>query len=290
MTGEPRPAVRVLALLFSVMATGGLIGFGWERLTYEEIPEDPMERVPAEEMRAARSGRTPGDEALLQRALSHFPPYPRGSRPEVLAADYLGSDVPIAVAWFSTEDPPDRVLSHYRGTLLDAGLPALSEHHGEHAGYVGYWSPSTEEVHLVSTLAQGGETLVFVSSGRMAPLLEGPAKVPEWIPLPVETEDALALTFSLEGATQHVVSGRVPRSTVPEVVELFLRSFGERGWSVEATHPARDAIAELEVRRGGVRGLVMVRRTLPAQEVDIYLSLTERMRSPDEESEEEASR
>ncbi|HEX8440674.1 hypothetical protein [Archangium sp.] len=292
MEQESRPAVRVLSLLFSVVVVGGLIGFGSERLTYAEPlePLDALEQALPEEAAPAPARRTAEEEALLRRALSHFPPYPRGGRPEVLAADYLGPGVPIAVAWFSTEDPPERVLTHYRDTLLAQGLPVLGDRSGENAGYVGYWSPATEEVYLVSVLAQGGETLVFVSSGQMKPLLEGPSKVPEWIPLPADAEETLALTFLMEGSLQHTVSGRVPEGTVPEVAGFFRRAFSERGWSVEEPRPTEEAMAELEVRRGGVRGRVMLRRTLPRAEVDIHLSLTERPEPPHEAGTEEASR
>lgn len=289
MSSEPRLVVRALSLLFSAAVVGSLIGFGWGRLAEEAMPE-PTESSVSEESFPMRSrgSRSPEEEEVLERALSAFPPYPRGGRPEVLAADYLGPDAPIAVAWFPTKDAPDQVLKHYQATLLDAGLPVLGERHGEHAGYVGYWSPSTEAVHLVSVLAQDGETLVFVSSGQMAPVLEGAAKVPEWIPLPTETEEPTALTFSMEGATQYTVSGRLPRGSVLEVAEFLQHSFGEQGWSVQALHPSQELSAELEVQRGDVRGLVLVRRTPPRQEVDLYLSLTERGRGFEGHTQEES--
>ncbi|WP_233261281.1 hypothetical protein [Vitiosangium sp. GDMCC 1.1324] len=235
----------------------------------------------------ARASRSPWEESVLQRALSHFPPYPHGSRPEVLAADYLGDKAPMAVAWFTTQDPPDQVLSHYAGTLLDAGLPALGLRYNDNAGYVGYWSPASEEVHLVSALAQGGETLVFISSGRMAPLLDGQPQVPEWIPLPVDAEDASALSFQLEGATQHTVSARVPESTVTEVETFFREALEKKGWGVRELHAPDDVGTELEVNRGTVFGMVMLRRQAPASDVLIHISLTERLSAPREGSAEE---
>ncbi|HEX5749356.1 MAG TPA: hypothetical protein VFZ09_24220 [Archangium sp.] len=281
MSRVPRLAVRVLSLLFSAVVVGGLVGFGWGRLA-EEVAPAPVERVVPDEARpvARRGARTPEEEAVLERALSAFPPYPRGSRPEVLAADYLGPDAPVAVAWFSTEDAPDQVLSHYRDTLLEAGLPVLGERHGEYAGYVGYWSPAAEAVHLVSVLAQGGETLVFISSGQVAPLLEGAPEVPGWIPLPEETEEPTVLTFQMEGATQYTLSGRLAGMSVPGAAELLQRTFEGRGWSVQPLQEPGELAAELEVHRGGVRGLVMVRQAPSLLDAEVYLSLTERMRAP----------
>lgn len=272
---EPRPSVRAVSLLFSLATAGGLIGFGWERFASEGIP-DALEPVPLERPAPARQRRTPEEEAVLQRALSAFPPYPRGGRPEVLAADYLGPGLPLAVAWFSTRDTPEQVLSHYQGVLLEAGLPVLGERHGPSAGYVGYWSPSTLEVNLVSVMAQGGETLVFVSSGKVEPRPESLGKVPEWIPLPARAEDTVAMAFGLEGTTQHMVSGRVSESTLPEVAGFFQRALSERGWSVEELQAPEDLTAALEVHRDGLRGQVVLRRELPSDAVDFHLSLTER--------------
>lgn len=293
MEGEPRPALRAMALLFSVAVAGGLIGFGWERFAYEAPPESaPWVPPEVQEVLSPSERRTPAEEAVLERALSNFPPYPHASRPEVLAADYLGPESPIAVAWFSTEDTPAQVLSHYNGTLLDAGLPVIGERYSEHAGYVGYWSPATQEVHLVSALAQGGETMVFVSSGRVEPGREEAAtRVPEWIPLPPEVSETTALTFLMEGATQYAVSGRVEAGTVLEVAESFQRAFGERGWSVGQAGTPGDTEAELRLHRGSVRGMVLLRRSPPLQEVEVYLSLTERMQTaPPEGSAKETSR
>lgn len=284
--GEPRPAVRTVALLFSMAVAGGLIGFAWERFSYEQ-PVDPIDRVTPQDMLTqpepepgSRPTRSAWEEGILRRALSHFPPYPHGSRPQVLAADYLGQQAPIAVVWFTTRDTPDQVLTHYSGTLMDAGLPTMGHRYNENAGYVGYWSPSSKEVHLVSALAQGGETTVFVSSGQMAPLLEGAPKVPEWIPMPMAAEDASALDFQLEGATQYAVSARVPESTVAQVETFFREDFEKRGWSVTGLHAPDDLGAELEVRRGSVFGLVMLRRQAPSHDVMIHLSLTERLTAP----------
>ncbi len=292
MEAEPRPAIRAMALLFSVAVAGGLIGFGWERFTYEEQPE-PVPYVPPEvqEVLSPREQRTPAEEAVLERALSNFPPYPNASRPEVLAADYLGPESPIAVAWFSTKDTPDQVLSHYNGTLLDAGLPVIGERYSKHAGYVGYWSPSRQEVHLVSALAQGGETTVFVSSGQVDPQQDVATRVPEWIPLPPDVAETTALTFLMEGATQYAVSGQVETGTVLEVAESFQRTFGERGWSVNPAGAPGDTEAELRLHRGSVRGMVLLRRSPPLQRVEVYLSLTERMQTaPPEGSAKETSR
>jgi hypothetical protein len=181
------PLGRAAALLVSVAVAGGLIGFGWERTVYQpdEAPGlEPLGLPEAPPEPSRHLERSPEEKAVLQRALSAFPPYPRGSRPQVLAADYLGPKTPIAAVWLTTEDAPDDVLEHYLRVLEERGLPALGQRYNAHAGFVGYWSPESEEVFLVSVIAQGGETLIFVSAAQVAALLEDPRLVPEWFPLP----------------------------------------------------------------------------------------------------------
>jgi hypothetical protein len=191
----------------------------------------------------------------------------------VLAADYLGSGAPISVAWLSTTDTPGQVLEHYRRQLLDAGLPVLGQRQGEHAGFVGYWSPATSEVYLVSVLAQGGETLVFISAGQPGPLLESPVPVPEWLPLPSRLEQPLALTFTLEGTTQYTVSGQVPTGTLEEVAASFHSVLLQQGWSVEVVQAPAGPEAELSLQRGDVRGTAVLRREPPSPAVHLLVSL-----------------
>ena len=179
-SSSPSPTVRVLALLLSLAAVGALLGLGLENVLHEH--PDALPSLASDEallMPPRQPMRSSEEEALLARTLSHFPPYPRASRPEPLVADFLGPASPIAVAWFSTPDAPNTVLEHYRQVLLEAGLPVIEQQLEAHAGYVGYWSPASEEVRLVSVLPQGEETLVFISAGQVGPLLEDPSHLPE---------------------------------------------------------------------------------------------------------------
>ncbi|MBN1208373.1 MAG: hypothetical protein JXB05_26165 [Myxococcaceae bacterium] len=280
MSGSgPTPAVRVSALLFSVAVVGGLLGFTWEHATYEATREGPdvEEGLRSEDALAlpGRGRRSPLEEAVLQRALSHFPPYPRGNRPEVLAADYLGSGAPISVAWLSTSDSSDQVLEHYRKALAEQGLPAIGLRYNANAGFVGYWSLSSKEVYLVSTLAQQGETLVFVSAGQVGSLAEGLGRVPAWIPLPPRLEQRVGLSFTLEGTTQHMVSGVVSESSWEKVADAYRAVLVGQGWSIEATRQLAGGGAELTLRRGSIQGTVSLQRDLSASGVQLFLSFLE---------------
>ncbi|MFP2931019.1 hypothetical protein ACLESO_38665 [Pyxidicoccus sp. 3LG] len=284
MAVELNPGVRVGLWLFSLAVAGGAIGFAWERAAYRAEPPESLEQLQAraaQEFVPAGSGRTPGEEAVLSRALAHFPPYPRAKgRPEVLAADYLGPEAPMAVAWFATQDTPEQVLAYYRGTLMDAGLPALGERHGRNGGYVGYWSPSSKDVHLVSVLAQGGETYVFVSSGQVGPLLNKSLPVPTWVPLPPGVEDPAVLTFRMEGATYYTVSGRVPEGLLAEVGTAYQAELKAKGWTVEAASQEGTRELGFDVSHQTQRGQVMLRQPSLQPGVEFNLTLMERTVAP----------
>lgn|GEM_PF-3145755 len=280
-----RPVIRVPALLFSVAVVGGLIGFTWEHAVYRG-DGGAQEWSPPElgtgvgEDSARDWVRTPEDEAILQRTLAHFPPYPKASRPEALAADYLGKDAPMAVAWFSTQDTPAQVLEHYTEALLARGLPVLHQRHGEKGGYVGYWSPATEEVRLVSTLAQGGETLVFVSAGQVGPLLARAAAVPDWVPVPADLQEPRTVNFHLEGASHHVVTGRLQEGSPGTAAERYRALFRERGWAVGAPEPVAPKAVGFEVLRETVSGRAVLRELAPGPGVEVQLTLLRRSVAP----------
>lgn len=276
--------IRVPALLFSVAVVGSLIGFAWEGAVYGRrdvteawSPPPSLDDAPPTKPSGSRS---PAEEAALKRALVHFPAYPKASRAELLAVDYLGPDVPIAVAWFSTTDTPEQVLSHYRQVLLDNGLPVLGERHGENGGWVGYWSPATEEMRLVSVLAQGGETLGFVSAGQVAPLLKRASRVPPWIPLPPELSEPVTLSFALEGASHHVVSGQLPEAAPSAVGERYRALLVEKGWDVGAVEPVDANGIAFELMKGTTLGRATLRTRAEEHGVELQLSLLQRGAAP----------
>lgn len=278
-SGAFSPVARAVSMLASVALVGGLIGLGWEQALYEPSEAADLEPVAlpgAAPAPGPRRERPLEEEAVLQRVLSHFPPYPRGSRPEVLAADYLGSKAPIAAVWLTTGDAPDDVLEHYRQVLEDQGLPAIGQRYNSRAGFVGYWNPESEEVFLVSTLAQGGETLVFVSTAQVAALLEDSEFVPGWFPLPARLEEPMALSLALEGTTQHTASGRIPAASLKAGIEDYLSVLEAQGWTVEAQRQSRENEVELEIRRERIQGTASLKRTPPASHVQLFLSLQER--------------
>ncbi|MHA7628235.1 hypothetical protein [Corallococcus sp. M7] len=282
------PAFRTAAVLVSVAVAGIVMGMGLEEARYGGAPTE-LERAEAaadeldQEAAAARNGptRTKRDEAILARTLSYFPPYPRGGRPEALAADYLGPDTPIAVAWFSTQDSSDQVLQHYRQVILDEGLPVVGVRFNDNAGYVGYWVPKDDEVRLMSTLHQGDETIVFVSSARMRNYLERAGRVPAGVPVPRGLQDVASLSLRMEGATSITVSGRVPDTTLSEAEQAYRVQLRDQGWSVTGG-ASQEGFQEtqLSLTRTGLRGQATLKQPSAQRSVDFHLSLMRAQAAP----------
>ncbi|CAM3078831.1 hypothetical protein G4177_04770 [Corallococcus sp. ZKHCc1 1396] len=274
------PAFRAGTLLASVAVVGVLLGVAWEDVRYSGAPT-ALERVEAQvEARETAQdtglpARTKRDEAILARTLTYFPPYPKASRPEALAADYMGPDAPIAVSWFATTDSSDQVLEHYRKVLLDQGLPVIGMRFNPNAGYVGYWVPDTEEVRLVSTLHQGGETMAFVSAGQMANVLNRDSRVPDWIPVPPGLQVTSSLTLKMEGLDNTTVTGTMSAATVEAAEQIYRKTLRSRGWVAEDGSSPSFQQRELTVSNTGLRGQVILKQAA-GDEVEFHLSLMQK--------------
>ncbi|MBN8469639.1 hypothetical protein JYJ95_24305 [Corallococcus exiguus] len=281
------PAFRTASVLVTVAVAGILIGMGMEEARYGGARTE-LERAEAaadeldQEATAAQSGptRSKRDEAILARTLTYFPPYPNSGRPEALAADYLGPGTPIAVAWFSTQDSSDQVLQHYRKFLLDEGLPVVGVRFNDNAGYVGYWAPKEDEVRLMSTLHQGGETIVFVSSARMRNYLERGGRAPAGIPVPRGLQDVTSLSLRMEGATNVTVSGQVPGASLQDVEQAYRAQLGDQGWSVAAVPQEGFQETQLTLTRAGVRGQATLKQPAVQQVVDFHLTVMQAQGAP----------
>jgi hypothetical protein len=170
---------------------------------------------------------------VVQRATAQLPPY-QDAVPQALEADYLGPSSRIAVAWFMTRDTVDQVLGFYRQELLEAGLPVLAHRYNANSGYVGHVDPATKETHLVSVLAQGGQTWVFVSSGEASSLLKDQEQLPEELPMPVGAREPVVLAFRQEGHVRYSVQAEVPQGRAEELAAFYRTAFGAQGWTMES--------------------------------------------------------
>jgi hypothetical protein len=277
------PAFRTAAVLFSVAVVGVLMGIAWEDVTYgkTESALDQMEaRAAAQEAKEDSKDdafrRSKREEAILSRSLTYFPPYPNAGRPEALAADYLGPDVPIAVSFFTTKDSSDQVLDHYRKVILEQGLPVIGVRFSENTGYVGYWEPDTEEIRLVSTMQQGGETMAFVSAGQVGNMLQRhAAQIPAWAPVPPSLQSASSMTLNMEGMQSTMVTGRVTAESVEDAERDYRSTLRLTGWAAEDGSSPGFQQREFVVSHKGMRGQVTMKQ-VTGGEVEFHLSLMQK--------------
>ncbi|HYH99763.1 hypothetical protein [Hyalangium sp.] len=239
MPSGPSLWLRVSLLLCCVAVVGILLGAGWESIaaSEEEVPEGVWEAQPLPALPESPlwyGGPSEGQRQVVARATAQLPPYPDAVA-QALAADYLDPGSRIAVAWFVTRDPPERVLRFYREALLDEGLPVMEHRYHLNAGYVGHVDPASREAHIVSVLAQGGETVVFVSSGQVDSFLEGSSPLPEGLPMPEGAETPVVLAFRQEGRVRYSVQAAVPHARAAELAAFYRETFSTQGWKLEDT-------------------------------------------------------
>jgi hypothetical protein len=222
------------ALAFIVSATTIPIGLKWgHSLFRKEAPETGLQ--------------------VVRRATQGLPPY-KQALPQALAADYMGPDSRIAVAWFMTRDTPEEVLGFYRAVLGQAGLPVLSHRYDTNAGYVGYREPGNPELRLVSALRHGEETLVLLSSAHRSSLPQARrAQVPWDLPMPAGVRHPWVMNLQVEGRVRSTAMVEVRGDRADDLLDFYLRTFRAQGWTLE--HPAErlgDQVF-LSARRGTAR-------------------------------------
>ncbi|WP_225413445.1 hypothetical protein [Stigmatella hybrida] len=275
MPQGPSPLARVGLLFFSVSVVGALIGFGWEaRLSEQE--EARIDNLLSEDTQGVRepparqSGPSAEEKAIVQRATQGLPPY-KDAVPQPLAADFLDANSPFAVAWFITRDTPWAVLDFYQDALLKEGLPPVQHRYNANAGYVGYVMPRTQKVHMVSVLAQGGETMVFVSAGQVESFIENQGQLPPGLPLPPGAREPVTLTFREEGRVRYSVMASLAPEQVNGVQAFYQQALEPQGWLLEdgAREPSPEP--QFSFRRGDSRLNATVQRE--GAGARLYLSL-----------------
>jgi hypothetical protein len=231
--------LRLGELAFLVSATAIPVGLGWgHSLSGQGAPDERLQ--------------------LVQRATRELPPY-KGVVPQPLAADFLGGDSRLAVAWFTTHETPDEVIAFYREALSKTQASVLSYRYNENVGYVGFRDAQAGELHLVSVIAQGGETTVLLSSGR-----EGSQPEPLWrqlpseIPLPPDARKPLVMRFQEEGQSRVSVMVDAPAFQVDQVVDFYLRELRAQGWELEQPAERFEGQAFLAARSGVLRLSVLI--------------------------------
>lgn len=269
--------VRSAAVLTVVAIIGAVGGYVWERSTATDDLAEFQEQAGGDEGAVAprTAKHSELEKSTVRRATLGLPQY-KGAVPQALGADYLGPGTPIAVAWFMTRDSPQEVLDFYELQFRSKGLNVVGKKYSPSAGYVGYMDPKTDEVHIVSVIAQGGETAVFPSSGQMDNFAESATRVPDRLPHPAGAVGTTVLQFRIEGAIQFSVAGTVPEGTVGDVADFYKKGFAEKGWTVQKVTRPNDFEARVEAKQGRSMATAFIRQTLVSKGVKVYLTVTDR--------------
>ncbi len=256
--------MRVWPVIAGAAVVGASLGVVLERSRPEPEMELPEALAPMPKMAAPASAEEPPPVE----ALKGLPPYP-GARPRSLANGLTVQGVPMHVAWFSTKDTPEQVLSFYEEKLAAAGLPLVSRRYSAAAGYVGYMEIPSDRLHLISVLRQGDETLVFPSSSQVRRMMESKESLP--IPSPPNVEGRLVFGFDEGGQKQRSMVATVKKGTVGEVVEFYKQGLVREGWRLSDDRVSADQV-RIEATKGGASASVVIRRA--AGGVSLFVTMS----------------
>lgn len=275
---QERPILRVAVILGSVSVLGLFLGWMLERQyggpVYDDDEAPELPTIPTGALPQREGGPSAWESEVLKRATAGLPPYPN-AEPHALGADWLGPNVPIAAAWFTTRDSPDQVLDFYKGQLYDAGIPGTESRPSESSGYVAYMVPLNGVIRSVTATRQGEETVVLVSNGNMAPLVEEKPNVPAELPHPPEAENTMALQMNQEGRDDVSVVATVEGTDLERWTQFYKQGFEAKGWKVQSVQSPSSDEVQVDAERQGFRATAYLRRLGAEQKIEILVRMSE---------------
>ncbi|MCL2012349.1 MAG: hypothetical protein FWG75_06145 [Cystobacterineae bacterium] len=162
-------------------------------------------------------------------AMQGLPVYP-GSTPQSFHSTVLADGKPVEMAWFSTTDTPAQLRAFYEKEFKLRGLHHVSHEYSPFAGYMGYMDWFEEELHLVSYIRQGEQTMVFPSRSRPASEVEG-EQLPEEVPVHPRASVAKTIIFvEPEGQSRLSYSALVENHSLLEVKQFYKEALLAKGW------------------------------------------------------------
>jgi len=238
-----RQKLRQIPIVQSMLAVVGLgaclgVGLAWmqwraEEKKLKEVQQIPEKLSPVLFPEASSPPLLPSEEPQPQpelkvpSAMERLPVYP-GSLPQ--AFDSVVADgKPIDMAWFSTEDSVEQLRAFYAKEFALRGIFFVSHEFSPYAGYIGHIDWANQELHLVSYIRQGRQTMVFPSRSSPAQQMEG-GQLPEGVP--VHPKASLAKTiafFEPEGRQRLSYSATVPNESLASVKGFFQEALLAKG-------------------------------------------------------------
>lgn len=273
-------------LVLAVAAVGGVIaGVALERsgarmgipsLVAPPAAGDLLGHAPR---RSAPSPAVPTPPAPIA-ALAGLPAYP-GATPRGLGDDVVAAGMPMAIAWFTTPDPPADVMSFYENAFEATHAHVVHEWATKVTGYVGWRDEKTGELHGVVVRREGQETMVLPSVVAPGRLKQGAQRVPASLPQPKGGEQTVVVSMAGDapGTREVSVVTTVPLTTVRSLAGFYRQGFADKGWHVEQFLVNSPAFARVTATRDEMRAEAYLQQAAGGDagpHVDVYVILTTR--------------
>ncbi|MBL8957618.1 MAG: hypothetical protein JNK82_42985 [Myxococcaceae bacterium] len=264
--------MRPLRVLVGAAVLGTVLG---TTFAFRREAEDEKARQALEEAAGGEVGSSPelDDKSGLVKlaAVQGLPPYPGAHVRPISSADELD------VAWFSTKDSVEQVLSFYERELVDKGVMPVSHQYSEHAGYAGYLDLPDRRMHLVSVIRQSGETLVFPSTSLPEKMLAGGAAPPAGVPNIAGAESTLGFDLGGGPDKRQVWLATYANQSLEQVTAAWRSGLEGNGWQVKRTEEQGEP--RLAAERAGSSLQVAIRRD-PGEKVAVYVTTAPGMGAP----------
>lgn len=249
MTGSKARSLPIARVLGGTALIGILAGAGISTLQQRKIDRE-LERMYDEGQTLVPSAVPP--EVKVEdymrpdpESLRGIPPYP-GANPRRMSSmpTYQGQE--FAVAWFSTSDSVDQVISFYEKVFHGLPTPVVSHRFSPNGGYAGFYEmPPLDggldggkvdvmagKVHLVSAVHSGSQTLVFVSNSQPMAYLNQATTLRGGVELPPNALRPQVISIGEGPVKKKTVFSVVPGSSLEDVRMHFEQSYTSSGWKL----------------------------------------------------------
>lgn len=226
---------RVLLVTAVVGAVSGVL------LARSRQDDRPPEEIAEEEVNKVMLGNVATDSTAMDpdpRSLDGIPPYPNAA-PRKLTSTGTIAGAPMAVSWFQTIDPPDRVLAYYAKAFEAENRVAVAQQFSPTMGYIGWMEDAPDGgaglLHMVSVSKQYSHTMVLLSASYPEAILDGQVTLPGGLRLPPNSSKPQMVELGEGAMANDVVYARVSNMSGPDFVSFFERQFKERDFAITET-------------------------------------------------------
>lgn len=244
---------RILLLTVVVgIAAGTALGVATAPTeTAEEIAEAEVKRL------MPRGEPLSGDDPMAAdpASLSGIPPYP-GVFPRRLTRQATAQGGPMAISWFSTQEPASTVLDFYERAFNAEGRRPVAHRYSEDMGYVAWLDEHNDGgtaagvLHMVSAMKQFSQTIVLISASRPDIAMNTRPMMPDGLVQPPASTDPQVVNMGETGFASEVVYSRTLNTSPGEVVSFYEKQFKERGFDVTETTSSAAQASVTAVREG----------------------------------------